>query len=139
MIPFNRPYSTGKEIQFISEAITLHKHSSGNGYFTKKCQSFFEERYGFQKCLLTMLSIASTFASMELSLIQERLNSGRAKYIRDGGTLGRKVGSTKDEAKLLNEHADIVKFIRQGQSVRNTMKLTGKSSGTVQKVKKLLA
>jgi DNA invertase Pin-like site-specific DNA recombinase len=87
----------------------------------------------------TMLSIASTFASMELSLIQERLNSGRTKYIRDGGTLGRKVGSTKDDSKLLNEHADIVKFLRQGQSVRNTMKLTGKSSGTVQKVKKLMA
>lgn len=87
----------------------------------------------------TMLSIASTFASMELSLIQERLNSGRAKYIRDGGTLGRKVGSTKDNTKLLSEHADIMKFLRQGQSVRNTMKLTGKSSGTVQKVKKLMA
>lgn len=87
----------------------------------------------------TMLSIASTFANMELSLIQERLNSGRDKYIRDGGTLGRKVGSTKDDSKLLNEHADIVKFLRQGQSIRNTMKLTGKSSGTVQKVKKLMA
>lgn len=87
----------------------------------------------------TMLSIASTFASMELSLIQERLNSGRAKYIRDGGILGRKVGSTKDDAKLLSEHADIVKFLRQGQSVRNTMKLTEKSSGTVQKVKRLMA
>lgn len=87
----------------------------------------------------TMLSIASTFASMELSLIQERLNSGRAKYIRDGGKLGRKEGSTKDKAKLLSEHSDIVKFLRQGQSVRNTMKLTGKSSGTVQKIKKLVA
>ncbi|WP_396162920.1 recombinase family protein [Flavobacterium sp.] len=86
----------------------------------------------------TMLSIASTFASMELSLIQERLNSGRAKYIRDGGTLGRKTGSKKDNAKLLSEHADIIKFIRQGQSVRNTMKLTGKSSGTIQKIKKLV-
>lgn len=28
-------------------------HLSGNGYYTKKCQSFFEERYGFRKCLLT--------------------------------------------------------------------------------------
>jgi DNA invertase Pin-like site-specific DNA recombinase len=87
----------------------------------------------------TMLSIASTFASMELSLIQERLNSGRAKYIRDGGILGRKEGSIKEDSKLLSEHADIVKFLRQKQSVRNTMKLTGKSSGTVQKIKKLLA
>jgi DNA invertase Pin-like site-specific DNA recombinase len=87
----------------------------------------------------TMLSIASTFASMELSLIQERLNSGRAKYIRDGGKLGRKEGSIKNDKTLLIEHSDVVKYLRQGQSVRNTMKLTGKSSGTVQKVKKLVA
>jgi len=85
----------------------------------------------------TMLSIASTFANLELSLISERLNSGRAKYIRDGGKLGRKVGSEKDTKKLIAEHADIVKFLKQGQSVRNTMKLTGKSSGTVQKIKKI--
>jgi DNA invertase Pin-like site-specific DNA recombinase len=87
----------------------------------------------------TMLSIASTFASMELSLIQERLNSGRTKFIKDGGKLGRKEGSIKNDKTLLSEHSDVVKYIRQGQSVRNTMKLTGKSSGTVQKVKKLLA
>ena len=26
---------------------------SGNGEFTKKCQEYFEKRYGFKKCLLT--------------------------------------------------------------------------------------
>lgn len=86
----------------------------------------------------TMLSIASTFASLELSMISERLNSGRAKYIRDGGKLGRKLGSAKEPKKLIVEHSDIVKFLKQGQSVRNTMKLTGKSSGTVQKIKKIV-
>ena len=87
----------------------------------------------------TMLSIASTFASMELSLIKERLNSGRAKFINDGGKLGRKVGSTKMPKQLLAEHSDVVRYLRQGQSIRNTMKLTSKSSGTIQKVKKLIA
>ena len=86
----------------------------------------------------TMLSIASTFASLELSMIKERLNSGRDKFVRDGGKLGRKIGSEKDPKKLLIEHSDIVKFLRQGQSIRNTMTLTGKSSGTVQKIKKLI-
>ncbi len=86
----------------------------------------------------TMLSIAQTFCMMELSLIQSRLNSGRDKYIRDGGRLGRKEGSVKDNSQLLKEHADIVKFLRQGQSVRNTMKLSGKASGTVQKIKQLM-
>ena len=86
----------------------------------------------------TMLSIASTFANLELSLISERLNSGRAKYIRDGGKLGRKIGSEKEPKRLIADHADIVKFLKQGQSIRNIMKLTGKSSGTVQKIKKII-
>ena len=52
MIPFNKPYLTGKETHYIYQAVSTGK-LSGNGYFTKKCQSFFEERYGFKKCLLT--------------------------------------------------------------------------------------
>ena len=30
-----------------------HRQISGNGFFTKRCQHFFEDRYGFKKCLLT--------------------------------------------------------------------------------------
>lgn len=51
-IPFNRPYLTGKETEYITEAVASGK-ISGNGIFTKKCQSFFEEKYNFKKCLLT--------------------------------------------------------------------------------------
>lgn len=87
----------------------------------------------------TMLSIAATFANAELRLLKTRLDSGRAKYVSDGGKLGRKKGSVKSVKQLLTEHADIVKFIKQNQSVRNTMVLTGKSSGTILKIKKLLA
>ena len=52
MIPFNKPYITGKETEYILEAVQSGK-ISGDGMFTKKCHAFFEERYGFQKCLLT--------------------------------------------------------------------------------------
>lgn len=86
----------------------------------------------------TMLSIASTFASAELRLLKSRLDSGRAKYIKDGGKLGRKKGSTKTDKDLLTEHSDIVKFIKQKQSIRNIMTLTNKSSGTVQKIRKIV-
>lgn len=86
-----------------------------------------------------MLSIGASFSQAELVQTKIRLNSGREKFIRDGGKLGRKEGSTKDNNQLLKEHSDIVKYLKQGQSVRNTMKLTGKSNGTVQKVRKLVA
>jgi len=52
MIPFNKPYLTGKETAYIQEAVHLGK-ISGNGQFTKRCQDFFERKYGFKKCLLT--------------------------------------------------------------------------------------
>jgi dTDP-4-amino-4,6-dideoxygalactose transaminase len=52
MIPFNKPYLTGKETRYIENAVMSGK-ISGNGMYTKKCQQFFEQRYGFRKCLLT--------------------------------------------------------------------------------------
>jgi DNA invertase Pin-like site-specific DNA recombinase len=85
-----------------------------------------------------MLSIGASFSQAELLQTQIRLKSGRDKFIRDGGKVGRKIGYIKDSKKLLGDHADIAKFIKQGQSVRNIMKLTNKSSGTVQKIKKIL-
>lgn len=52
MIPFNKPYCTGKEVQYINEVVANGK-LSGNGHFTKLCQSYFEKRYGIKKALLT--------------------------------------------------------------------------------------
>ena len=52
MIHFNRPFLTGRETDYIRQAVADGK-ISGNGEFTHRCQSFFEKRYGFRKCLLT--------------------------------------------------------------------------------------
>jgi len=51
-IPFNKPYLMGKEAHYMYQAVYNGK-LSGNGEFTKRCQRFFEEKYGFKKCLLT--------------------------------------------------------------------------------------
>jgi dTDP-4-amino-4,6-dideoxygalactose transaminase len=52
MISFNRPYYSGNELNYIKQAIDSG-HISGNGSFTKKCHTFFENKYNFKKCLLT--------------------------------------------------------------------------------------
>jgi dTDP-4-amino-4,6-dideoxygalactose transaminase len=52
IIPFNKPYLTGKEMHYMYQAVYSGK-ISGNGMFTQKCQKFFEEKYNFKKCLLT--------------------------------------------------------------------------------------
>jgi len=52
MIPFNIPPQTGKELQYIGEAIAAHK-ICGDGAFTKRCHAWMEERFGAEKVLLT--------------------------------------------------------------------------------------
>jgi dTDP-4-amino-4,6-dideoxygalactose transaminase len=52
MIPFNKPFIAGNELRYIEEAVNTGK-ISGDGLFTKRCHEFFEQRFGFQKCLLT--------------------------------------------------------------------------------------
>jgi len=52
VIGFNKPYLTGKETEYILESVQTRK-ISGDGIFTKKCHEFFENRYGFEKVLLT--------------------------------------------------------------------------------------
>ena len=52
MIPFNKPYCSGRELDYIKE-VCGSMTMSGNGDFTKRCHTFFEERYDFKKCLLT--------------------------------------------------------------------------------------
>lgn len=45
---------------------------SGNGYFTKKCQEFFEKKYGFRKCLLT----SSCTDALEMAAILLNIKPG---------------------------------------------------------------
>lgn len=52
MIPFNKPFISGNETNYISQVISSGK-LCGNGDFTKKCQLYFEDKYGFKKTLLT--------------------------------------------------------------------------------------
>lgn len=52
IIPFNKPFLTGKETTYIANAVSSGK-ISGNGLYTQKCHRFFEETYGFKKTLLT--------------------------------------------------------------------------------------
>lgn len=71
MIPFNKPYLTGRELEYIQEAVIKGK-LSGNGYFTKKCQAFIDERYGFRKTLLT----TSCTDALEMAAILAGIKEG---------------------------------------------------------------
>jgi dTDP-4-amino-4,6-dideoxygalactose transaminase len=71
MIPFNKPFLTGNETKYIEEAVASGK-ISGNGIFTKKCQDFFEKKYGFKKTLLA----SSCTDALEMCAILADIKAG---------------------------------------------------------------
>lgn len=70
-IPFNKPHLTGKEAHYMYQAVYDGK-LSGNGEFTKRCQRFMEQKYGFKKCLLT----TSCTDALEMAALLCKLQPG---------------------------------------------------------------
>ncbi|SOD40056.1 dTDP-4-amino-4,6-dideoxygalactose transaminase [Nitrosovibrio sp. Nv4] len=71
MIPFNKPYMTGKELWYVSQA-HASGHLAGDGIFTKKCNAWLEQRIGCQKALLTH----SCTAALEMAAILANIQPG---------------------------------------------------------------
>lgn len=71
-------------------------------------------------------------------LMLDAAKSGRDKYVANGGKLGRKTGSVISKEDFLSNHSDVIESLLNGNSIRKTMSLTNKSSGTVQKVSNII-
>lgn len=71
LIPFNKPYMTGRELSYISQA---HQSGalSGDGVFTKQCNAWLEQRIGCHKALLTH----SCTAALEMAAILADIQPG---------------------------------------------------------------
>jgi dTDP-4-amino-4,6-dideoxygalactose transaminase len=70
-LPFNKPFLTGKETTYIQQAVESGK-ISGDGIFTRKCHDFFEQQFGFRKCLLT----TSCTDALEMAAILLNITAG---------------------------------------------------------------
>ena len=113
----------------------------------ENCISLFIKNYNIEtldsKCEINplsqfMIQILTSVSEMEKTTIRQRVKSGYDSFRKAGGKVGRKEGFRKDNEAMLTEHKDAVKLLKQGLSVRKVMKLTDKSSGTIQKIKKLV-
>jgi dTDP-4-amino-4,6-dideoxygalactose transaminase len=71
MIPFNKPYLTGKELHYIAEAYSRGQ-LAGDGYFTMRCNAWLEEKTGCHKALLTH----SCTAALEMAAILADIQPG---------------------------------------------------------------
>ena len=64
MIPFNAPPVVGTELDYMQSAMNSGK-LCGDGGFTRRCQQWFEQRFGTAKALLT----PSCTASLEMAAL----------------------------------------------------------------------
>lgn len=96
MIPFNKPFLTGKETQYIEEAVRMGK-LSGNGAFTQKCQAYFENKYGFKKTLLT----TSCTDALEMGAILADIKAGDEVIIPSYTFVSTAVAFVRQGAKII--------------------------------------
>ena len=85
-----------------------------------------------------MLAVMAEMAQAERETLIERTRSGLAEARRKGRVLGRPKGSTLDAAELVARHPDIARHLRAVHSIRHAAAITGKSTGTVQAVKRAM-
>lgn len=126
----------GRNVDEVLANVKRCKENGLNIYFQKENLSIFQPDGTKNPFLNIFISVLGTCAEMERENIKFRLNSGRERYIANGGKLGRKAGSIKSVEEKREEYKKVLKELRSGTSVRKTAKLCDISVSTVQRLKK---
>lgn len=125
----------GRNVDEVLANVKLCKDKNLNIYFQKENLNIFQPDGTKNPFLNIFISVLGTCAEMERENIKFRLNSGRAKYIADGGKLGRKEGSVKSKEQKAEEYKQVLKELKRGTSIRKVAKLCDVSVSTVQRLK----
>ena len=139
VVLFSELSRCGRAVWEVLDTIRTLKDNGINAYFQKEGLSLFGTDGKENPYLAVMVSVLGVCAQLERENITYRLNSGRAKYIADGGKLGRKVGSVKSRERKQEEYGKVIRSLKQGKSIRDTAAICGVSVSTVQRVKKEFA
>ena len=139
VVLFSELSRCGRAVWEVLDTIRTLKDNGINAYFQKEGLSLFGSDGKENPYLAVMVSVLGVCAQLERENITYRLNSGRAKYIADGGKLGRKVGSVKSRERKQEEYSKVIRSLKLGKSIRDTAAICGVSVSTVQRVKKEFA
>ena len=126
----------GRNVDEVLANVRYCKDNHINIFFQKENINIFNADGSENPFLTIMIAVLGTCAQMERENIKFRLNSGRAKYIAEGGKLGRKVGSTKSTDKKQQEYKEVIKLLKKGTPIRHIAKICAVGVSTVQRVKK---
>lgn len=126
----------GRKVDEVLENVKYCKDHHLNIYFQKENLAIFNPDSSENPFLTIMIAVLGTCAQLEREAIYYRLQSGREKYIADGGKVGRKVGYRKPMETKEEEYREVIRHLKKGTTIRDTAKLTGHCIRTVQRIKK---
>lgn len=126
----------GRNVDDVLANVQLCKEHHLNVYFQKEQLSIFNSDGTEHQFLTIFIAILGTCAEIERNNIKFRLNSGKEKYIAEGGKVGRKAGWTKSDEKLQEQYASVIKQLKKGYPIRLVAKSEGVGVSTVQRMKK---
>lgn len=129
----------GRNVDELLATVKRCKDNHINIYFQKENLSLFNADGSKNPFLNIFISVLGTCAELERENIQFRLQSGRKRFIENGGRLGRKVGSTKSHEHKEEEYKNVIRELKRGTSVRRTAKLCDVSASTVTRIKREFA
>ena len=123
----------GRNVDDILQNVIFCKNARLNIYFQKEGLSLFQPDGKENPYLTVIIAVLGTCASIERENIKFRLNSGREKYIRDGGKLGRREGYRKSKEEYQRDYPEVFKHLRKKDrlSYDNIAKLCDCSKRTV--------
>jgi DNA invertase Pin-like site-specific DNA recombinase len=126
----------GRNVDDVLANVQFCKEHHLNVYFQKEQLSIFNSDGKEHPFLTIFIAVLGTCAEMERENIKYRLNSGKEKYIAEGGKVGRKAGWTKSDEKLQEQYASVIKQLKKGYPIRLVAKSEGVGVSTVQRMKK---
>lgn len=85
-----------------------------------------------------LITILLEVARMERTTIRQRMESGYALHIQNGGAVGRKTGYRKNASEMKEQYKEEMKLLKRNYSLRNVSKLTGTSINTLRKLASLM-
>ena len=125
----------GRAIWEVLETIKRCVDNSVNVHFQKEGLRLFDDGK-VNGIMAIYISCLGFCAEKERENIYFRLSQGRALAKQKGVKMGRKSGSVETHERKAEKHADVLRYLKKGCSIRDTAKLCMVGISTVQRMKK---
>lgn len=125
----------GRAIWEVLETIKRCIDNSVNVHFQKEGLRLFDGKT-VNKIMAIHISCIGYCADIERENIYFRLSQGRALAKQKGVKMGRKSGSVESRERKAEKHADVLRYLKKGCSIRDTAKLCNVGISTAQRIKK---